>query len=134
MQYVETCESIFPHQLQGFFVGWPHPPSPEKHRELLEKSDVCLLAIDENTMMVVGFITAITDHVLSAYVPLLEVLPAYQGQGIGTELGQRMVAKLSHLYMIDLLCDPDLQPFYERLGMRPASGMLVRNYRQQSGV
>lgn len=134
MQYVDTCESISSHQLQGFFVGWPNPPSPEKHRELLEKSDVCLLAIDEISMMVVGFITAITDHVLSAYIPLLEVLPAYQGQGIGTELVRRMLAKLSHLYMIDLLCDPHLQPFYEHLGMKPTSGMLLRNYHQQSGV
>jgi ribosomal protein S18 acetylase RimI-like enzyme len=134
MYYVDTCESVLPHQLQGFFVGWPDPPSPEKHRELLEKSDVCLLAIDETTMMVVGFITAITDHVLSAYMPLLEVLPTSQGPGIGTELVRRMVAKLSHLYMIDLLCDLNLQPFYERLGMKPASGMFQRNYRQQSGV
>ena len=82
--------SILPHQLQDFFVGWPNPPSPEKHRELLGKSDFCLLAIDETTTMVVGFITAITDHVLSAYIPLLEVLPSYQGQGIGTELVRRM--------------------------------------------
>jgi hypothetical protein len=35
--------------------------------------------------------------------------------------------------MIDLLCDPDVQPFYGRLGMRPATGMLIRNYDRQSG-
>lgn len=84
--------------------------------------------------MVVGFITAITDHVLSAYIPLLEVLPSYQGQGIGLELVQRMLEKLNSIYMVDLLCDPDLQPFYARAGMQPASGMLVRNYHQQSGA
>ena len=32
-----------------------------------------------------------------------------------------------------LLCDPDVQPFYARLGLRPASGMLLRNYERQSG-
>lgn len=134
MYYVDSCESVLPHQLQGFFVGWPNPPSPEKHRELLERSDMCVLAINETTTMVVGFITAITDHVLSAYIPLLEVLPAYQGQGIGTELVRRMISNLNNLYMVDLLCDPNLQPFYERLGMKPASGMFLRNYRQQSGI
>ncbi len=134
MRYVDSPESIASHQLQGFFVGWPNPPAPEKHRELLEKSDVCLLAIDETTTMVVGFITAITDHVLSAYIPLLEVLPSYQEQGIGTELVRRMLEKLNSIYMVDLLCDPDLQPFYARAGMQPASGMLLRNYRQQSGA
>jgi hypothetical protein len=45
---------------------------------------------------------------------------------------RRMFARLAHLYMVDLLCDPELQPFYERLGMRPASGMLLRNYARQS--
>lgn len=30
--------------------------------------------------------------------------------------------------MVDLLCDPDLQPFYEQVGMRRASGMFLRNY------
>jgi hypothetical protein len=30
-------------------------------------------------------------------------------------------------------CDPALHPFYERLGMRPWSGMVVRNYDRQSG-
>ena len=133
MLYVDNCESILPRQLEGFFVGWPNPPSPEKHRELLEKSDACVLAMDESTMMVVGFITAISDHVLSAYIPLLEVLPEYQGHGIGTELVRRMLIKLSDLYMVDLLCDVGLQPFYERLGMRPAAGMIVRNYERQSG-
>lgn len=133
MRYIDSPESVSPHQLQGFFVGWPNPPSPEKHRELLEKSDCWILAIDETTEMVVGFITAITDHVLSAYIPLLEVLPSYQEQGIGTELVRRMLEKLNSLYMVDLLCDPDLQPFYERAGMMPASGMLLRNYHRQSG-
>lgn len=30
-----------------------------------------------------------------------------------------MLANVRHLYMIDLVCDADLQPFYERLGLRP---------------
>lgn len=134
MRYIDAPESISPQQLQGFFVGWPNPPSPESHHELLKNSDFCFLALDETTTMVVGFITAITDHVLFAYIPLLEVLPAYQGQGIGAELVRRMIEKLNHFYAIDLLCDPDLQPYYERLGMKPASGMFLRNYRHQSGA
>ena len=82
---------------------------------------------------VVGFITAVSDHVSCAYIPHLEVLPDYQGQGIGSELVRRMVEKLRHLYMIDLVCDPSLQSFYERLGMRPVVGMVLRNYDQQAG-
>jgi hypothetical protein len=43
-----------------------------------------------------------------------------------------MLAKLRHLYMVDLVCDPEVQPFYERLGMRTVVGMVVRNYDRQS--
>jgi GNAT superfamily N-acetyltransferase len=61
-------------------------------------------------------------------------VPDYRGRGIGTELMRRMLDTLRALYMIDLLCDPELQPFYARLGMRPATGMLVRNYDRQAGA
>ncbi len=132
--YAETAETLTARQLSGFFVGWPHPPTPETHLRLLEGSDEVVIAQDDATGQVVGFITAITDGVLSAYIPLLEVLPAYQGQGIGSGLVRRMLAKLAELYMVDLLCDPNMQPFYERFGMRPATGMLRRNYDRQAGA
>jgi ribosomal protein S18 acetylase RimI-like enzyme len=120
--------------LEGFFEGWPNPPTPETHLRLLEQSDEVILAVDGVSGEVVGFITAISDGVLAAYIPLLEVRPAYRGQGIGTALVRRMLDRLDDLYMVDLLCDPALQPFYAALGMRPATGMMVRNYEQQSGA
>ncbi|HFL3236868.1 TPA: hypothetical protein ACG3KH_004337, partial [Clostridioides difficile] len=40
---------------------------------------------------------------------------------------------LGDLYMIDLLCDEELQKFYERTGMRKASGMMIRHYANQAG-
>ena len=78
-------------------------------------------------------VNAVSDGVLAAYIPLLEVLPGYQDHGIGSELVRRMLETLSGLYMVDLLCDAELQPFYTRFGMRPATGMFVRNYSAQSG-
>ncbi len=45
-----------------------------------------------------------------------------------------MLDKLKDIYMIDLLCDTDLQDFYIGLGMRMATGMLIRNYEHQSGT
>lgn len=90
--------------------------------------------MDDATSRVVGFITANSDGVLSAYIPLLEVLPKYQGQGIGTELITRMLKKLETLYMIDLICDPELQPFYSRFKMKSQTGMILRNYKYQAGT
>jgi len=117
--------------LHGFFVGWQNPPSPEKLLELLQQSDYRILAKDAEK--VIGFITAISDGVLSAYIPFLEVLPEYQGKGVGTELASQMLNQLKKYYMIDLLCDEDIQPFYKTLGMSKATGMMLRNYSNQSG-
>lgn len=133
IRYVYSVEDVVPGHLEGFSEGWPDPPSPETHLRLLEKSDHVVLALDGDLGKVVGFITAISDGVLSAYIPLLEVLPAYRGRGIGSELVRRMLDQLSGLYMVDLVCDVDLQPFYASLGMRPATAMVVRNYERQSG-
>ncbi len=134
IRYTEALGGVTADALRGgFFVGWPEPPSAETHLRLLRQSDHVVLAVDEGTANVVGFVTAISDGVLCAYIPLLEVLPTYQRRGIGTELMRRMLNTLRDLYAIDLLCDPEMQPFYARLGMRPATGMMVRNYGRQSG-
>ncbi len=132
--YVESAESTTPEQLQGFFAGWPNPPSPDTHLTLLLNSDAVILALDDQTGNVVGFVTAISDGVLSAYIPHLEVLEPYRRQGIGTALMRRMLERLSGLYMIDLMCDPELQPFYARLGMQPYTGMIRRNSARQAGA
>lgn len=130
--YIDSPIGVVADQLHGFFVGWPNPPLPEAHLRILHGSAQVVLALDDATDNVVGFITAISDGVSCAYVPHLEVLPQYQAQGIGSELMRRILAQLRDLYMIDLLCDPNVQPFYERLGMRRAQGMLIRNFEWQN--
>lgn len=135
IRYTASLNGIEPAMLDGgFWVNWPNPPSPATHLEILKGSYRVILAIDDAEQQVVGFITAISDGILAAYIPFLEVLPSYQGQGIGSELTQQMLDSLKHLYMIDLLCDVELQPYYERLGMQRASGMMIRNYARQSGA
>jgi GNAT superfamily N-acetyltransferase len=124
--YRDSVDGVEPAQLEGFFVDWPDPPSPERHLAVLRGSDHVVLALDGDR--VVGFATAISDGVLGAYVPLLEVLPEYQGHGIGSELMRRVLARLEDLYMVDLSCDAGLEPFYERLGLgRIGHAMGIRN-------
>jgi ribosomal protein S18 acetylase RimI-like enzyme len=132
--YTDSLEGITPaHLAGGFFAGWPNPPSPETHLRLLRNSTHIVLARQDETGPVVGYVCALSDHVLFAYLSSLEVLPAFQRQGIGRDLVRRMQAKLADLYAIDLLCDPDRQPFYARCGLQPAVGMCARNYARQSG-
>ena len=51
-----------------------------------------------------------------AYIPHLEVVDEFQGRSVGSELLRRLRAELNEIYMIDLLCDDDVVPFYERNG------------------
>lgn len=132
MKYTHTLEDITADMLNGFFVGWPNPPSPETHMKLLQNSSHIVLAVEGE--QVIGFITGVSDGVLSAYIPLLEVLPEYKSKGIGKELVGRMLEQLRGIYMIDLCCDDDLVPYYEKFGMFKANGMLFRNYDRQSGI
>lgn len=76
----------------------------------------------------VGYVTALTDGVLTAYVSFLEVLPEFRGRGIGTELMKRLLQHLEKLYAIDLMCDPEVAPFYENLGSHSGNGMMIRRY------
>ena len=125
--YETTLESVRERDFVGFFVGWPTAPSPAKHLRLLYGSDFVVLAREAESRRVVGFVTAVGDGVLSSFIPLLEVLPEYQGRGIGSELVRRMLALLEGSYMIDLLCDDELVAFYERFGMTRRVAMALRN-------
>ncbi|MHC4940768.1 MAG: GNAT family N-acetyltransferase [Planctomycetota bacterium] len=128
VEYHSDPARIRPGDLQGFFEGWPEAPSLETHHRLLAGSTHFIVAVPEGERRVIGYITAISDGVLCAYIPLLEVLPAHRGNGIGSTLMGSMLDRLEDLYMIDLVCDPALQPFYEAVGMRPYSAMIRRNY------
>lgn len=133
LRYVTSLDGIVETDLAGgFFVGWPMPPTPAVHLAMLRGSEAVVLAIDDAVPpgtpgRVVGFVQAVGDGVLSAYVPSLEVLPAWQRQGIGSELVRRVLDALGPRYMVDLVCDDDLVPFYERLGLSRYTAMIRRD-------
>ncbi len=135
--YTNTLNGIHPSQLHGFFVGWPKPPSSLQHLQILATSTHIWLAhagAPAAPGQVIGFVNALGDGQLSVYIPLLEVLPAYQGRGIGTELMTRMLGTLDHYYAIDLICDVNLEPFYARFGATRWTGMIWRNQMRLSRV
>lgn len=127
ISYQDHLDGVTPERLTGFWSGWPSPPTPELHMRILEGSEAVVLATDALAGdRVVGFITAVGDGVLASYIPLLEVLPDYRGRGIGTELVRRLLERLRDRYMIDLVCDEDLVPFYERFGLTRYGAMIER--------
>jgi len=131
IHYTDNLDAIAPAALKGFFEGWPNPPDSPRHLEILRSSTKVWLALDGERC--VGFINALSDGILHAYIPLLEVLPAYQGLGIGTELVRRMEESLQRVYAIDLVCDEQLVAFYQRLGFTRIVGMAKRNHSYQDG-
>lgn len=135
IRYTDSLAGVSPSMLgTGFWAEWPQKPSPETHLRVLAGSDYVWLAIDDAVGQVVGFVTAISDEVLFAYIPLLEVIPDYHGRRIGMGLMRRMLETLGDLYAVDLLCDAHLVPYYERLGMQGVTGACRRNYARQSGA
>ena len=133
IKYTTSLKGVKPAGLGGFFEGWPNPPSERMHLKLLKNSTKIVLAVDVKDGSVAGFITAVTDGVLCAYIPFLEVRPQYRRRGIGRELVRRMLALLKDAYMVDLMCDTGVQGFYGQLGMSKATGMCVRNHASQKG-
>lgn len=45
-----------------------------------------------------------------------------------------MLNTLKDIYMIDLVCDDSLMPFYEQFEMFKANGLMKRNFKGQNGV
>lgn len=129
IRYQESLDGVTPELLDGFWAEWPAAPSPETHMRILSGSEAIVLAIDSDAEdRVVGFVTAVGDGVFASYIPLLEVLPEYRGRGVGSELVSRLVRRLADRYMVDLVCDEELFPFYERFGMVPYGAMILRRH------
>ena len=107
VRYPDTPEGLRAHRLRGgFFEGWPDPPDPDEHLRLLENGDAGVHALEEPGD-VVGFITATADDVLYAYIPLLEVLPAYRGGGIYRQLLRPVLSG----FRDPTWCGPALRPW-----------------------
>lgn len=128
IEYIDTLDGAENYTLEGFCDGWKKPLSTIQLQAVINNSTFKVLAVDADEKKVVGIITALSDQTNWAFISYLEVLPAYQKQRIGNELMQRMLSKLSRINCIDLTCDPEMQPFYERFGMLKSEGMVIRKY------
>ena len=127
ISYTDHLTAVREDMLRGFFVGWPRRPSPAQHLAVLRASYRSVVAIDDAPGRVAGFVNMLSDGILTAFVPWLEVLPEYQRQGIGDELMRRVLADTDRFYSVDLVCDAELLPYYARFGMASASGALLRH-------
>lgn len=132
IRYQSTLEGITTDAIEGFFIGWADPPSPATLLRMLDASSHFWLALDRDSL--IGYVRAISDGFYSAFLPELEVLPGYQGLGVGSTLLTRILGDLADFYSIDGACDDELVDYYRRFGFVRGNGMMIRDYQHQAGT
>ena len=85
------------------------------HRKTFSASASVVFVFDEQQL--IGFGRAISDGVVQAAIYDVAVLPSWQGQGVGKQIIQKIVASLPGCNFI-LYASPGKEPFYEKLNFR----------------
>jgi len=119
-------DKIIPGELDHFFQDWKSRPTSNIKDRLLNGSDLIITARENGTL--VGFLTAISDGAMHAFISLAEVLKTHQGQGIGSQLMKLAISHFKGYYDIILITDPDKGPFYKKFGFEEIYGMHMRDF------
>ncbi len=124
-------DRVIPDELDCFFQNWKSPPPSETKGKLLDRSDLIVTARENGKL--IGFLAAISDGAMHAFITLVEVLEGYQGKGIGKNLMKLATSHFKGHYDIVLITDPEKRPFYERLGFNEICGMHIRDFTYGKG-
>ena len=95
-------------------VGWSRMESEYKSPLLTSYYHI---AVCEDEKLI-GYIDSVSNGVTDAYIQDLMVSPEHQGKGIGTDLMNKMIEYLKEkrIYMISVIYDESLKPFYQHFG------------------
>ena len=125
----KISDNIKPGELDCFFRGWKSPPSLKMKEKLLNGTDLIVTAREDGNL--VGFVTAISDGAMHAFISLVEVLETHQGKGIGSHLMRRVVDYFKGYYDIVLITDPDKALFYKKHGFHEVYSMYIRDFKYE---
>lgn len=113
------------HLLELFGDAWwtAHRSRLDVER-LLEGSDVVVGIVEARSGRLVGFARAVTDGTFLAVMLDVIVAPDHRGTGLGARVMDELLARpeLARVESIELVCQPDLIPFYKRFGFTDAVG------------
>ena len=96
-------------------VGWNRMQRDLADPRLRNAFHLCAF----NGERLVGYVAVVGNGVTDAYIQDVMVHPDYQHQGIGTQLMERILARLEAegLYMVSVVYgEATLAPFYEKFG------------------
>ena len=115
MRYIEN-EPVLPKALADLreSVGWNRMEHIHENPFLTSYYHI---AVYDNDRLV-GYIDSVSNGVTDAYIQDLMVHPDFQKRGIGTKLMNRMIGILKerHIYMISIVFEEALKPFYDKFG------------------
>ena len=91
---------------------------------MLASTPIHVGLVDLQTDELVAFCRALTDRSFVALILDVIVAPARRGQGLGARLMNELLAipEVRHAASIELVCQPELVPFYERWGFSAEVG------------
>ncbi|MCX7816919.1 MAG: GNAT family N-acetyltransferase [Syntrophales bacterium] len=101
---------------------------PESHQKAFENSYAVVFVFYGESL--VGLGRAISDGVYQAAIYDVAVVPEFQGRGIGTEIMERILKKISHCNVI-LYANIGKEGFYTRWGFRPLRTAMARFLRPE---
>ncbi|MEV8375326.1 GNAT family N-acetyltransferase [Kribbella sp. NPDC056861] len=122
----ETVEADhLPHLMELFASAWwMSDRTTDDVTRMLRESDLVLALIHTPTNRLAGFARVLTDYTYLAMVLDVIVDNNLRAQGLGATLMDAIVEdpRLTGVRSIELVCQPDLIPFYRRWGFTDQVG------------
>jgi predicted N-acetyltransferase YhbS len=98
---------------------------PDRLHRMIDNANLIVTARDQGRL--VGVARALTDYSWCCYLSDLAVDCAYQRQGIGRELVQRVRAEAGEGTALVLVSAPEASEYYPRIGFEPIqSGWIIK--------
>jgi GNAT superfamily N-acetyltransferase len=103
---------------------WAAGRTEDETRRVLAGSDVVVAVTERAPGRLVGFARVLTDQTCLAVILDVVVAPDVRGSGVGAMLMDAVLSdpRVAGVKSIELVCQPELMPFYRRWGFTDQVG------------